>query len=228
MAYGSEDYWMSSSRLMAALMTDIKDAIIEGSGLFEKLDAIDGGLDGIITLADLNSGECDLLAAMLGVETSVEDGGDLLNKLDALDGTMDGKLTLAELNVSSVKTNLDTAITRLDTSITKFTDMLTKLDSTITKLTGIKTNTDGIPYMGWSKIGTACTRIYVYGAGTYSYTIQAHHNNPSYIRVWRGANCIDNYRVQLQPGESYGETGIQNDLRTDAVVANQYYRLTIY
>lgn len=147
MAYGSEDYWMSSSRLMATLMTAIKDAIIEGSGLFEKLDAIDGGLDGIITLADLNSGECDLLATMLGIETSVEDGGDLINKLDALDGTMDGKLTLAELNVSSVKTNLDTCVTKL-------TDAITELTTQVTKLTNIETNTGKADKVSYVKVST--------------------------------------------------------------------------
>lgn len=147
MAHGSEDYWMSSSRFLANTIYAVKNALIEGSGLLAKLDSLDGTMGGVITLADLNSGQCEMLAKLLGIETSVLTGGDLLNKLDALDGTMDGRLTVAEL--TSVQADLLAKLTGIDASLLAGSDLLNKLDAldgtmdgklTVAELTSVQAN----------------------------------------------------------------------------------------
>jgi hypothetical protein len=71
MAKGSTDYWLTQSNFLPALIAQIKDAVIEGSALINRLDAIDGGLDGVINLDQLNSEECSLLGQLLGISESV-------------------------------------------------------------------------------------------------------------------------------------------------------------
>ena len=83
MVHGTPDYYLPRDDLVSMLT---------------KLDNIDGGVDGVITLAELNSAQCEMLARLTGIDTSVTTGGDLIDKLDALDGTMDGRLTLTQLN----------------------------------------------------------------------------------------------------------------------------------
>lgn len=134
MAKGSADYWLTQSNFLPALVTTIKDALIENSALINKLDAIDSKLDGQITLTQLNSVQCDLLAKLTGIDTSLLTGSDLLNKLDILDGTMDGKLDLTQLNASSVKTNLDTVITNLVSTVNNLASLMTKMDTSISNL----------------------------------------------------------------------------------------------
>lgn len=225
MSYGSEDYWMSSSRLMATLMTNIKDAIIEGSGLFEKLDAIDGGLDGIITLADLNSGECDMLAKLLGIQTSVETGGNLIDALDALDGTMDGKLTLAELNVSDVKTNLDTSITRLDTTITKLTDQ-------ITELVKVRDNTDKLTYKDYLKVDTSLDTILSVNstfATIYIFRGITHPANTANITFTLYLDAVLKHTFVIAPGSyefhfEHVQADFWNIIKVVAASGTQYYK----
>lgn len=134
MASGSEDYWATSGRLLAALIEAIKVSVVTGGDLINAISDVEGSTDGIITLAQLNSAQCEMLGKLTGIDTSLLTGGNLLDALDALDGTMDGRLTLAELNTSSVKTNLDT-------SITKLTDVITALGNQLTKLGTIENYT---------------------------------------------------------------------------------------
>lgn len=209
MAYGSEDYWMSSNRLLATLMTNIKDALLEGSGLLAKLDALDGTMGGVITLADLNSGQCDMLAKLLGIETSVLTGGDLISKLDALDGTMDGKLDITQLNESSVKTNLDTTIARLDTTITKLTDQLTKI-------TAIDVSTSKSIYLGYFKATTTPTTLMDISSTVFNYLVfigKTHTSNTdSVIFKMKDGAVIQNthtlpagsfIKAKYEPDDSY-------------------------
>jgi len=82
MAHGTADYYSPRTDFVTMLA---------------KLDDLDGTMDGVITLDELNSAACEILGKLAGIDTSVTTGGDLINKLDALDGTMDGRLTLAQL-----------------------------------------------------------------------------------------------------------------------------------
>ena len=126
MAHGSEDYWMTKSRLFADLLESIIAAISTDGSVITALDGIDGKVDNVITLDQLNSGACELLARMLGVETAVTAGGAVLNALDALDGTMDGKLTAAEL--TAVQVDLLTQLTSINVNLATGSDILNALD----------------------------------------------------------------------------------------------------
>lgn len=129
------------TRLEAFSTSDIVTALSAGSALVNLLDAIDGSLDGNLTLSNLNSAECLVLAKLVGIDASLLTGSDLINKLDALDGTMDGKLTLSELNVSTVANTLDLSLTELGNSVTLLNASLLKLDTQIARLGNIKDNT---------------------------------------------------------------------------------------
>lgn len=162
MASGSEDYWMTTSRLLADLMQAIKDSLITGSDLLNKLDNLNAISGGKLDLSTLTDGATGLLAKLLGVSNNLITGSNLLDKLDALDGTMDGKLDLSQLNSSSVKTNLDTVIARLDTSITKLIDSLTQLigvhDDTTAMINFAQDDWGGVYIATWTLVSSINNR----------------------------------------------------------------------
>lgn len=143
MGFGTEDYYSSDVQITTLIsrmesnileITRVVSALSVGSGLFTKLDILDGTMDGVITLSDLNSEQCNMLGELVGIDTSVTTGGNLIDKLDALDGTMDGRLTVAQLNASDVKDELTAIVQNLDGTIGT-------LKASIDELVGVHTDT---------------------------------------------------------------------------------------
>jgi len=129
MAHGSEDYWMTKGRLLADLIDAIKTSVTAGGDLLTKLDAIDGTIDGRITLSDLNSAECQMLAKLTNIDTTGAKNEDLLTKLDALDGTIDGKLDITQLENAQVFYDAVAGKSRLEVAIEKLTTQVERLTS---------------------------------------------------------------------------------------------------
>ena len=55
MASGSEDYWMTKSRFVGTILDNIFTGLGSGSDLLDALDALDGTMDGKLTLSQLNT-----------------------------------------------------------------------------------------------------------------------------------------------------------------------------
>ena len=55
MASGSEDYWMTKSRFVGTILDNIFTGLGTGSDLIDALDALDGTMDGKLTLSELNT-----------------------------------------------------------------------------------------------------------------------------------------------------------------------------
>ena len=55
MASGSEDYWMTKSRFVGTILDNIFTGLGTGSDLLDALDALDGTMDGKLTLSELNT-----------------------------------------------------------------------------------------------------------------------------------------------------------------------------
>ena len=55
MASGSQDYWMTKSRFVADVLENIFAGIETGGDLVNALDALDGTMDGVLTLSELNT-----------------------------------------------------------------------------------------------------------------------------------------------------------------------------
>lgn len=127
MATGSPDYWMSSNYFLGALMTEIKAAILDNSEILAKLDVLDGTMNGVITLDQLNDEACQILAAVLGIATNGFDDGDLLAKLDNLDGKADGKLDFSKVGGVFVDSEGETLVTKLQLSIERLIESVNEL-----------------------------------------------------------------------------------------------------
>lgn len=126
MASGSEDYWSTTGRLLAGLIEAIKTSVLSGGDLINAIEGIELG-DGFLTLDQLNSEQCLMLARLTGINGNLADGGDVLNALDVLDGTVDGKLDATEL--SAVQADLLTQLTGINTNLTTGADLLNALDA---------------------------------------------------------------------------------------------------
>ncbi len=55
MASGSEDYWMTKSRFIGSILDNIFSGLGTGGDLLDALDALDGTMDGKLTLSELNT-----------------------------------------------------------------------------------------------------------------------------------------------------------------------------
>jgi len=119
MAHGTPDYYSPQDQLVS---------------LLAKLDDIDGGVDGVITLTDLNSAQCEMLAKLTGINTNLLTGSDLLAKLDALDAKVDGKLDISKL--TSDTTGVLAKLLKIDTDLLTGGDLLAKLDNLDAKVDG--------------------------------------------------------------------------------------------
>lgn len=205
--------------------------------LLALVDDIDGTADGIITLEDLNSAQCEMLAKLAGIDTSVTTGGDLIDKLDALDGTMDGRLTLSELNTSNVKTNLDSNLTKLDSVATKLdtvadkldsvsSDLATiagKLDTQIANLADIVVATEARKFAGYAKLTTSCSILWSDLTHTVGRcTLWSHPENTDDIYIYDTSDCSGGIDYTLSPGETRAIYNAQTHMSAKAASGTQY------
>jgi len=201
MGHGTPDYYSP--------MTALTDLLL-------KLDDIDGAVDGVISLSDLNSGQCEMLGKLAGIDTSLLTDGDLINKLDALDGTMDGKLSLSQLNASAVKTNLDANVVRLET-------VITRLDTEVTKLIGIATyaahgqKADSQYSITKSVVSTQATRILEARATRVDGIITNTHESVSLYIGFATNIGSDRYVEILAPSKQYTIVNYAGEIHARAV-----------
>lgn len=218
MASGSEDYWMTQTRLIGNLLDQIYASLTAGGDLMTLLDLLDGKFDGTLDLDGLDTDITILLANLLGIETSVETGGDLITKLDNLDGKADGKLDLNALKTMDIFYDDGESKSRLELTIDKLTATVTNLATIITSLATINTTAAANRYANWGKVGSGY-RTVSDDATSRSVTVRAHSNNSQNItgQPEGGPN------VNVAAGSSYTWYGVTGYFR---VFANtlQYYQ----
>jgi len=195
-AAGNEICWIEGN---ADFVGDVDDVSVKlahpsGSDVIDKLDALDGTMDGKLDVTQLTTVQADLLAELMGIDASVTTGGDLINKLDALDGTMDGKLDLTQLNASSVKTNLDATIARLNSVLASIGDSLGSLTSDVkTLITALRNQGYGtatsLHASGESSIGTSPFKILDAWAGRTGFAFCNIDAEVSVLRVGGSTSC---------------------------------------
>ena len=92
MAHGSPDYWISDVSYLADLLTQVRDALLVGSDMIDAIDALDGTIDGLLTLGELN-----ISAVKTNIDTLLTKT-DLVNtKLDSVKGVLDVHSTKLDL-----------------------------------------------------------------------------------------------------------------------------------
>ena len=74
MASGSEDYWMTKSRFVANILDSLLGGLQSGGDILDALDALDGTMDGVLTLSDLNisSVKTNLDTSNTKLQTSID------------------------------------------------------------------------------------------------------------------------------------------------------------
>ena len=74
MASGSEDNWMTKSRFVRTILDNIFTGLGTGSDLIDALDALDGTMDGKLTLSELNisSVKTNLDTSNTKLQTSID------------------------------------------------------------------------------------------------------------------------------------------------------------
>ncbi len=203
------------TRLEAFSTTDIITALSTGSHLINTLDAIDDTMDGKLTLTELNSAQCEMLAKLTGIDTGQIDPATLLAKFDMLDGTMDGKLDLAKLKEAITGEAGESVFGQLKASVTQLTASLTKLDTQIDRLIDIKDNTsplithltDWVTVLGKTN---DCSRKMLVGAYSTRINCRLKASNENTVTVNIGYAdyvCISGqYQSSLAPGETKNYT----------------------
>lgn len=122
-----------------------------GNALLSVLDGLDGKIDNVLTLGDLNSEQCDILTKLTGMDINLATGGDVVAALDSLDGKADGFITLADLNDDTCL--MLAKLLGIETSVETGGDLIAALDAldgtmdgrlTLTELnsSSVKTNLD--------------------------------------------------------------------------------------
>lgn len=157
MASGSEDYWSTTSRLLATLIEAIKASVSPGGTLISALDGLDGKLDGLLTVSELTDVQAVLLSELLDININLASGSDILNALDSLDGKMDSFITLED--ITAVQAELLGKLTGIDTSLLTGSNLLDALDALDGKVDGRLTlaelNTSAVK----SNLDIVCTRL---------------------------------------------------------------------
>ena len=127
MSSGSADYWITKDNWMHALLTVLRDALMDGGTIQTAIDSMDGKLDGLVDLSSLTDVDTGVLARVLGINTDQIDQATLITKLDNLDGVADGVLDLSGLNASLVTGGASTALKALNDSVDQMTLAVEKL-----------------------------------------------------------------------------------------------------
>lgn len=186
--------------------SDIVTALAAQSVLLEHLDALDGIVDGQLTLAQLTGVQAELLAKLTGIDTGQVDAATLLGKLDALDGTMDGKLDLAKLKEAITGEAGDSVFGQLKASVTALASSLTKLDTQIERLVDIKDNTSPMIVMDetiYEETTAGGEVIMVGGVFPNRKNIRILNSIGSHERIYVGYTDIvnqTNYTYLIEPG----------------------------